>query len=141
VSAEDVSVAYAVDFVPGGQGGGTTSENGVEWKSDNCSFEATDLVEVTVKLTGPEDFTTGGFQCPQPTDIAGIVEPVDDIVGAEKGWWKVSEAPPLEATMRACTTTVNVDIQLEYEDGVDYEGDPRNQSVALAEMVLANING
>lgn len=140
IGQDDVSAAFEVEFVQDGVGSGTTSEQDLEWTSDNCTFVAEGLVEVKVKLTGPDDFERGTFQCPQPPDIGAIVEPVDDIVGADKGWWKVSDAPPLEATMRACTATANVDIDLEYQDGVDYPGDPRNQSVVLIEQVLANLS-
>jgi hypothetical protein len=141
VGEADVTEAYGVAVVQDGVGSGTTSEQDLEWTSENCSFQAEGLVEVTVKLTGPEDFRRGTFQCPQPDDIAAIVEPVDDIVGADEGWWKVSDSPPLRATMRACTTSANVDIDLDYEDGVEYEGDPRNQSVALMEKALTSLAG
>ncbi|THI94086.1 hypothetical protein E7Z54_20345 [Nocardioides sp.] len=92
-----------------------------------------------MKLTGPDDFKDGTFLCPRPLEIAAIVEPVDDIVGAEEGWWKVSDSPPLEALMRACSAAANIDIDIEYEG--EYEGDPRNQSVALMEKALANLAG
>lgn len=141
VTSDDIAKAFGVSFEPGDLGGGSTSEQGVDWKSDNCDFDAEDLVEVTVKLTAPEDFTVGTFGCPQPTEIAAIVEPVDDIAGATEGWWKVSDSPPLEATLRACADDVLVEVDVEYEDGVDYKGDPRNQSIAIAELVLSNLQG
>lgn len=141
VTSDDVAKAFGVSFGAGEIGGGSTSEQGVDWKSDNCAFEAQGLVEVKVKLTAPDDFTAGTFGCPQPTEIAAIVEPVDDIAGATDGWWKVSDAPPLEATLRACSATALVEVELEYEDGVDYEGDPRSQSIAIAELVLAALQG
>ncbi len=137
VSTAEVSAAYGVDFAEGGGGTGTTTEQGVKWTSDNCNFVATDLVEVNVKLTGPDDFTAGDFHCPEPVWILATVEPVDDVVGADEAWWKASESPPLEATLRVCTAAANVDIDLEYEDGVDLEGDPRTQTIALAEQVLS----
>lgn len=141
VGEADVTEAYGVTVVQDGVGSGTTSEQDLEWTSENCSFQAQGLVEVTVRLTGPDDFKRGNFQCPQPGDIAAIVEPVDDIAGARKGWWKVSDSPPLRATMRACTATANIDIDIDYEDGVEYEGDPRNQSVALMEKALTSLAG
>ncbi len=141
VSATDVADAYGVTVGPAEVGGGGTSEGDLAWSSDDCSFEADDLVEVTVKLTGPDDFSQGAFGCPQPGEIASIVEPADDIAGATDGWWKVSDSPPLEATLRACTDAVLLEIELDYEDGVDYEGDPRNQSIGLAEQLLTTLAG
>ncbi|GAA3682100.1 hypothetical protein GCM10022237_46080 [Nocardioides ginsengisoli] len=137
VTADDVAAAYGVTVGQAEVGGGSTSEGARTWSSDNCSFEAPDLVEVTVKLSGPEDFSKGGFGCPQPSDISGVVEPADDIAGAAHGWWKVSNPPHFKASLRACTTTALLEIDLDYQDGVDYEGDPRNQSAALAERLLA----
>lgn len=141
VTADTLAKALGVTFGTGRPGGGGTEENGIGWKSDNCTFEAEDLMEVKVKITGPDDFTKGTFSCPQPPEIASILEPADDIAGATEGWWKVSDSPPLEATLRACSATVNVDIDLDYEDGVDYEGDPRQQAAQLAEHVLASLAG
>ncbi|HWJ67804.1 MAG TPA: hypothetical protein VNT31_14105 [Nocardioides sp.] len=141
ITADDVAKTMGVSFGPAEAGSGTTTEQDLEWRSDNCSFEATDLVEVTVKVTGQDDFVAGTFGCSQPSEIASIVEPADDIAGATDGWWKVSDAPPLEATLRACSATALVDVEMEYEDGVDYEGDPRAQAAQLAEFVLANLQG
>lgn len=141
VTSDAVAKAYGVQVGPADDGSGATSEGGSAWKSDDCSFEAEDLVEITVKLTGPSGFTQGTFGCPQPNEVGAIVDPADDIAGATKGWWKVSDAPPLEATLRACTADVLLDIELDYEDGVDYQGDPRNDSVAFAERILADLQG
>lgn len=141
VTVDDLARAYGVSFVQDGQGGGTSTQQDVEWTSKSCTFKAADLLEVKVKLTGPDDFKQGDFQCPQPSEIAAIVEPVDDIAGADEGWWKVSDSPPLEATLRACNESVLLEVDLEYEDGVDYEGDPRNQTIAVAELVLAALQG
>lgn len=138
VSAADVTAAYGETFVRDGLGGGTTSQQGIEWTSKNCNFEVDDRVEVTVKLTGPGDFTKGSFQCVAPSDISGIVAPAD-VTGATSAWWKTNEAPPLEATLRACTDSVIVEIEIEYDDGVSYEGDPQNQSAVLAEGILAKL--
>ena len=140
-TSEAIAKVYGIRVGPAEVGGGATSEGGRDWKSDNCSFEADDLVEITVKLSGPADFTRGAFGCPQPNEVASIVDPADDIAGATDGWWKVSDAPPLEATLRACTADVLLDIHLEYEDGVDYPGDPRNDSVRFAELLLADLQG
>lgn len=141
LTSDDVEKAFGVEFDAGRGGTGTTGEQDIEWTSDNCAFVAKDLVEVTLRLTGVDDFTKGAFGCPRPSEIGAILEPVDDIAGADEGWWKVSDRPPLEATLRACAPSALVEIDLEYEDGVDYDGDPRNQSVALAELVLSALQG
>lgn len=139
VSAVDVQAAYGVTFSEGTAVATDHRERGSSWTSAGCAFTATDLVEVTVELVGPDDFTAGKFGCVQPPEQGSIIEPVDDLAGADRGWWRTSDAPPLAATMRACTSTVLLDVDLVYEDGVDYEGDPRNQSAALAEKVLARL--
>ncbi|MCR1785477.1 hypothetical protein KVF89_23265 [Nocardioides carbamazepini] len=141
VSAADLDEAYGMPFGAPEVGGGSTTEQDVEWSSDDCSFEADDLAEVTVKLTGPEDFVKGSFGCPQPLDVTGVVEPAQDIAGATGGWWKVSSPPEFEGELRACTDAVLLQIDLDYEEGVQYEGDPLNQSVGLAEKILAAIKG
>lgn len=141
ITANDIAKAMGVTFGPAETGGGTTIEGNLEWRSDNCSFEAEDLVEVTVKVTGPADFVEGSFGCAQPSEIASIIEPADDVPGSTDGWWKVSDAPPLEATLRACSETANVDVDLDYEDGVDYQGDPRQQAAQIAGLVLSGLQG
>ena len=63
------------------------------------------------------------------------------VPGSTDGWWKVSDAPPLEATLRACSATANVEVDLDYEDGVDYQGDPRQQAAQIAGLVLSGLQG
>lgn len=141
VTADDLAEAYGMSFGAPEVGGDDTSERGLAWTSDDCSFESPGLAEVTVKLTGPEDFTQGAFGCPQPADDEGVVEPAQDIAGASGGWWKVSSPPDFEGELRACTATVLLQIDLDYEEGVQYEGDPLNQSVGLAEKILQTLKG
>ncbi len=132
----DVQAAFGVEFGPGEPGGGGTSEGDLAWASDNCDWEAADLVEVQLAITGPDDFT-GDFTCPEPTSVASTVEPVPDL--GDAAYWEVDESPPLEATLRVCTAGYNVDVELEYEDGTDFQGDPKQQSIALATVVLAKL--
>lgn len=141
VTSDDVAKAFGVSFGAGEADTDTTTEGKLAWKSSECSFEAKDLVDVTVKMTGAADFTQGTLTCAQPSDVDANVEPADDIAGATDGWWSVNSAPPLEATLRACSKTALVEVELDYEDGVDYQGDPRNQSAAVAELVLAALQG
>ncbi|MBM9459979.1 hypothetical protein JK386_08690 [Nocardioides sp. zg-536] len=141
VTVDDLSRVYGQSFVLDGADTGETTEGGLSWRTNSCDFDVEGLVDVEVSLTGPGDFTKGSFGCPQPSDADGIVEPVDDIAGATGGWWKVSSAPPLEGELRACSADALVTVEIDYEDGQDYEGDPRSESVQLAEMVLRNLQG
>lgn len=133
LTAEDVAAAYGVDFGPAEPGGGVANEGDLSWESDNCDWEAEDLVEVQLALAGPEDYTPA-FTCQEPTDIGSTVEPVAGI--GDQAWWEVDDAGPLEASLRVCTASAIFQIDLGYEDGVDFEGDPKAQSIALAGVVL-----
>jgi predicted small lipoprotein YifL len=138
MTSDDLAAAFGVQFGPAEPGGGGHTEQDVEWQSDNCDWEAEDLVEVQLALTGPDDFTgDDAFTCPEPSSIAATVEPVEGV--GDRAYWKRDEAPPLEATLRVCTASYNFDIDLDYEDGVDFEGDPQQQSIALARVVLAKL--
>ncbi len=134
----DVEAAFGVAFDEPSQGGGGYTQQDLVWQSEDCNFEAEDLVEVELALTGPDDFREGEFQCPKPTEIVATVTRVRGLDAVE-AWWKRDENPPLEATLRVCTESYNFDIELEYEDGVDFQGDPKQQTIALAETVLTNI--
>lgn len=138
VSAADVTAAYGEPFAADGVGSSTTSQQGTEWTGKSCNFAVEDRVEVTVRLSGPDDFTKGTFACIAPSDITGNVIP-GDVAGATSAWWKTNDAPPLEASLRACTAAAIVEIELEYEDGVDYEGDPQAQTADLMTKVLAKL--
>ena len=140
LTSEDVEAAFGVPFGDPGFGGGGHTQQDVEWQSDNCDWEADDLVEVQFGLTGRDDFTVGEFQCLEPSDIASTVTPAQ-VPGALEAWWDRDDAPPLEATLRVCTEGYNFDIDLEYEDGVDFQGDPMQQSIALAETAIGVLGG
>lgn len=140
ITEGDVAKMMGLTPGPGESDTGDDDDAGVAWRTSECSFEAQGQVEVTVKVTGPADVTKGAFGCPQPDDRDGNVEPADDVAGASKGWWKTNSAPPLEATLRACSATANVDVDLDYDTN-DYEGDPRQQAGDLAAFVLANLQG
>ncbi|WP_183094383.1 hypothetical protein [Nocardioides stalactiti] len=134
IGAADVAAAFAVPFGPGQPGGGGVAEGDLAWQSDNCDWEAEDLLEVQLALVGPDDFTEGDFTCPEPTAIASTVEPVPGL--GDAAYWDRDDSPPLEATLRVCRADSFFDIDLEYEDGVDFEGDPQQQAIALAGLVL-----
>ena len=133
----DVQAAFGVEFGPGELGGGGTSEGDLAWASDNCDFEAADLLEVQLKLTGTDDFT-GDFTCPEPPDsVASTTEVVPGL--GDTAYWEVEVSPPFEAKLRVCTADYNFDIELEYEDGTDFQGNPKQQSIALATVALAKL--
>lgn len=139
ITVDDVAKAMGVSFGAGEPETEDESEGSLAWTADECSFDADDLVEVSIRVTQPGDFVQGTFTCPMPSDRDGVVEPVDDVAGASEGWWKVSNPPNFAGTLRACTPEVFVEVELDYEDGVDYEGDPRQQAGQLAQLVLANL--
>lgn len=137
----DLEAAFGVPFGEPVVGAGVHAEQeGLTWQSHDCSFEAEDLVEVKLALTGPDDFTEGSFGCGEPLAIASTVTPAE-VAGALEAWWEVGDREPLETTLRVCTEGYNFDIDLEYEDGVDFEGDPMQQSIALAETALGVLGG
>lgn len=136
LTSEDVAAAYGVEFGPAEPGGGATNEQDLSWQSDNCDWEAEDLVEVQLALSGPEDYTPE-FACQEPTSIGSTVEPVPDV--GDQAWWEVDDSGALEASLRVCTASYIFEIDLDYEDGVDFQGDPKLQSIALAQVVLAKV--
>lgn len=134
VSPADVGAAYGVKFGKGDESGGTHSEQNLEWQSDNCSWTAIDLLTVQLQLTGADDFS-GALDCPEPQEDASTVESLGGL--GDRAWWEVANDSPLSATLRVCTSAYNFDIVLTYEDGVDYVGDPKDQTIAFAGVVLA----
>lgn len=122
VSAARMKQAYEVTF-----SAGKSAQAGL-----GCTFVAKDLVTATVVVTDDS-------ACVAPPERGNIIQPVDDIAKATKGWWVVSDAPPLKALLRACANGVTVDINLAYEDGVDYDGDPQTQSGGLAGEILGQL--
>lgn len=139
-TARTVADAYNLTLGAGQPGVNFSKEDGSSWRGTTCMFTVPKKVEITVKVADAEDFTLGGgFACPQPSEESAIIEPVDDITGASKAWWRTSDAPPLRALMRACTDDVLLDIQIDYADGVNYDGDPRTESVELASLLIGNL--
>lgn len=137
LSEQEVAGAFGVPFGPGEVGSGGTGEGDLAWASDNCDWEAKDLLEVQLALTGTDDFT-GDFTCPEPPEsVASTTEQVPDL--GDTAYWEVEVSPPLEAKLRVCTARYNFDIELEFEDGTDFQGNPKQQSIALATIVLATL--
>jgi hypothetical protein len=133
----DIATAYGATPGAGEVGGGGYSEQGVEWQTDNCDFEAENFFEVELAIAGPDDFPAG-FTCPPQTEIVATVEKVK-VPGADSASWKVSEGDDFEGELRVCTDDAVFDISLDFEDGYQHEGDPRAQTIALAEVVLERL--
>jgi len=139
-TARTVADAYDLTLGAGHPGVNLSKEDGSSWRGTTCMFSVPKTVEITIKVADAGDFEPGGgFACPQPSEKSAIIEPVDDIDGATKAWWRTSDAPPLRALMRACTDDVLLDIQIDYADGVNYDGDPRTESAELAGLLLSNL--
>lgn len=133
----DVATAYGATPGEGSIGGGGYSENGVEWQTDNCDFEAEDFFELELALAGPDDFPAG-FTCPPQTDVASTVKKVK-VPGADSASWEVSDGQPFEGSLRVCTADAVFDLTLEFEDAYQHEGDPKVQTIALAQVVLGKL--
>lgn len=133
VSREEVALSFGVDFGPAEPGGGGNDENGTAWQSDNCSWESEGLVEVQLAISAPQDYDPK-FICPEPE--AGDSTTVEQTLGlGDSAWWVVDRSEALETTLRVCTSDYNFDIDLDFEDGTDFDGDPKSQSSALALIV------
>lgn len=139
VSPEDVGAAFGVAFSAPDPGSGERSEQGVEWVSRDCSWEAEDLMEVELALTGSEDFAAGELVCPP---LLGIGAEVSDarLPGASSAEVAVQDGVGLEVLARVCTDGGNFDIEVEFEDGVDFQGDPGQQVLRLARTVLSGLS-
>jgi len=134
VGPAEVGAAYGVKFGTGDESGEAHSERNLEWQSDNCSWTAIDLLTVQLQLTGADDFS-GAIDCPEPQEDGSTVESLGGL--GDRAWWEVANALTLSAALRVCTEDYNFDIVLTYEDGVDYVGDPKDQTIAFAGVVLA----
>lgn len=130
----DVATAYGATPGEGTIGGGGYSENDVEWQTDNCDFEAEDFFELELALAGPDDFPAG-FTCPPQTDVASTVRKVK-VPGADSASWEVSDGQPFEGSLRVCTDAYVFDLTMEFEDGYQHEGDPKMQTIGLAQVVV-----
>ena len=107
-------------------------------RATTATAEAEDLVEVQLALSGPDDYTPARSPARSRRAIASTVEPVEPGSGDRPGG-RSTTSGALEASLRVCTAGYNFDIDLEYEDGVDFQGDPEQQTIALAGVVLAGI--
>lgn len=95
-----------------------------------CTFKAEGYVTAQV-------VARDASACTPPPEDGTIVEPLSEVAGATRAWWVVSDAPPLRSELRACTATAMLGIHLSYVR--DYDNDPRNDSISLAEKLLQEL--
>ncbi len=134
----DVEAAFGADLPAGSYSGGGTDEDGVQWQSDNCNWDIEDGLEVSLEYSTAEDFADGELLCPELDSFSTPSTPVEGL-DATSAAWVNDQVDPDEGTLRVCTDTALINIDIETADGT---GDPdtmQQQAVALAEVVLANL--
>lgn len=120
VGAAEVSQAFGYEF---GVGRPTPSPA-------SCTF--TDAGKVTAVVAASDH-----QPCTAPPEDGTIVEPLTEVAGATRGWWVVSDVPPLRSELRACTAGARLEVHLSYVG--DYDNDPRSDSISLAEKLLQKL--
>jgi hypothetical protein len=134
----DVEAAFDEDLPAGSFSSGSTDEDGVQWQSDICNWDVEDGLEVSLALSTAEDFADGELLCPELDSFDTPATPVEGL-DATSAAWVTDQVDPDEGTLRVCTDTALIGIDIETPDGT---GDPdtmRDQAVALAEVALANL--
>jgi hypothetical protein len=134
----DVEAAFAEDLPPGSFSSGSTDEDGVQWMSDNCNWDVEEGTEVSLEVSTAEDFADGTLQCPELDSFDVPSTPVEGL-DASSAAWVNDKIDPTEGTLRICTDTYLIGIDVESPDGSRDPDTMRDQSVALAEVVLANL--
>lgn len=113
----------------------TVTENDLTWTPDSCTWE-NEVLEVKVQVAGAGDFATGQLECPEPLGIGAEVTAADDL--GDSGWWKYDDDDDGEGTLRVCTATALIDVEVEPEFGNPRdEADLRAIATGIAETVLA----
>jgi hypothetical protein len=133
----DAEAAFEEDLPPGSFSSGSIDEDGVQWKSDNCNWDIEEGTEVSLAVTTAEDFTDGQLQCPELDSFDVPSTPVE-VLDAE-AYWVNDKIDPNEGTLRICTDTHLLGIDLDSPDGSRDPDTMRDQAVAFAEVVLANL--
>lgn len=134
----DVEAAFAEDLPPGSYSSGSTDEDGVQWMSDNCNWDIEEGTEVSLEVSTAEDFADGTLQCPELDSFDVPSTPVEGL-DATSAAWVNDKIDPNEGTLRICTDTYLLGIDIESPDGSRDPDIMRDQAVALAEVVLANL--
>jgi hypothetical protein len=135
--ASDVEAAYGEPVPPGSPGSGNHSENDLEWQSDNCNWEVEDGLDVRLGVSVAEDFPDGELLCPELPSFDAPSTQVRTL--GEGASWVNDEFDPNEGTLRICADAEMVDIDVESPDGSRDPDTLREQTVALAEVVVANL--
>ena len=133
----DVEAAYGEPVPPGADGNGGHDEDGLKWQSENCGWEVEDGLDVRLGVSRAEDFDGGELLCPELDSFDTPSTPVPGL--GDQAAWVTDEIDPNEGTLRICTEAEMIDIDVESPDGSRDPDALRNQSVALAEVVLANL--
>jgi hypothetical protein len=134
----DVEAAFGEDLGAGSFSSGSTDEDGVQWQSDNCNWEVDEGTEVSLEVSTAEDFADGQLQCPELDSFDVPSTPVEGL-DATSAAWVNDKIDPNEGTLRICTDTYLLGIDLESPDGSRDPDTMRDQSVAFAEVVLGNL--
>jgi hypothetical protein len=133
----DVEAAYGEPVPPGSAGGGSHSENDVEWETDNCKWEAEDGLDIRLGVSVAEDYPDGQLICPELHSFDTAATPVPEL--GDGATWVIDELDANEGTLRVCLDEVNFDLDVESSDGSRDPNTLRDQSVALAGVVLAHL--
>ena len=133
----DVEAAFAEDLPPGSFSSGSTDEDGVQWQSDNCNWEVEEGTEVSLEVSTAEDFTDGTLQCPELDSFDVSSTPVEGLDA--EAYWVNDKIDPNEGTLRLCTGTYLLGIDVESPDGSRDPETMQAQAVALAAVVLGNL--
>ncbi len=134
----DVEAAFEEDLPPGSFSSGSTDEDGVQWQSDNCNWDIEEGTEVSLEVSTAEDFTDGTLQCPELDSFDVPSTPVEGL-DATSAAWVNDKIDPNEGTLRICTETYLIGIDVESPDGSRDPETMQAQAVALAEVVLTNL--
>jgi hypothetical protein len=138
-SEADVEAAFGEDLGAGSFSSGGTDEDGVQWQSDNCNWEIEDGTEVSLEVSTAEDFADGRLQCPELDSFDVPSTPVEGL-DATSAAWVNDKIDPNEGTLRICTDTYLLGIDLESPDGSRDPDTMRDQCVAFAEVVLGHLD-
>ena len=134
----DVEAAFEEDLPPGSYSSGSTDEDGVQWMSDNCNWDIEEGTEVSLEVSTAEDFADGTLQCPELDSFDVPSTPVEGL-DATSAAWVNDKIDPNEGTLRICTDTYLLGIDVDSPDGSRDPDTMQSQAVALAEVVLANL--
>ena len=135
----DVEAAFGLSVPAGSIGGGGHDEDGLVWKSDNCSWEVEDQLDVRLGLSVADDFEGGTLVCPPLSYLDTESTPVPALGGGAA--WVGNDMGELEGTLRLCLAEHLVDIDVETPIGSGDLATLRGQAVVFAGMVQGNLGG